>query len=102
MTGRRDYKDALRALVSWQEDCLNCGKPEDQKTARTIPDDQRPVRAVQPHRPGAEAAGAGPDAITTRAPRPAGEEMTMRADARRPPQAVHQGFREPRPSPAAA
>ena len=36
---RRDYKGALRALVSWQEDCLNCGRPEDQKTARTIPDD---------------------------------------------------------------
>lgn len=39
MTSHRDYKDALRALVSWQEDCLNWGKPEDQKTARTIPDD---------------------------------------------------------------
>lgn len=36
---RRDYKDALRAIVSWHEDCLNCGKPDDQKTARTIPND---------------------------------------------------------------
>ena len=36
---RRDYKGALRALVSWQEDCLNCGLPEDRKAARTIPDD---------------------------------------------------------------
>jgi len=39
MTGRRDYKDALRAIVSWQEDCLNCGKPDDQKAARTAPND---------------------------------------------------------------
>ena len=39
MTIRRDYKDALRAIVSWHEDCLNCGKPDDQKTARTIPND---------------------------------------------------------------
>ena len=39
MTVRRNYKEALRAIVSWQEDCLNCGKPDDQKTARTAPND---------------------------------------------------------------
>lgn len=39
MRTRRDYKAALQALVSWQEDCLNCGKPPDQKTARTVPND---------------------------------------------------------------
>ena len=39
MTIRRNYKEALRAIVSWQEDCLNCGKPDGQKTARTAPND---------------------------------------------------------------
>lgn len=36
-TIRRDYKAALEAIVSWQEHCLNWGKPN--PTARTIPDD---------------------------------------------------------------
>ena len=39
MTPRRNYKEALRAIVSWQEDCLNCGKPDDLEAARTAPDD---------------------------------------------------------------
>ena len=39
MTVRRDYKAALRAIVSWHEDCLNAGLPAERKTERTQPND---------------------------------------------------------------
>lgn len=32
-------KDALKALVSWHEDCLNAGLPPERKTERTHPTD---------------------------------------------------------------
>lgn len=35
MKPRGKYAEALRAIVSWQEDCLNAGRPQAEKTART-------------------------------------------------------------------
>jgi hypothetical protein len=39
MTVRRNYKEALQAVVSWHEDCLNAGLPAERKTERTQPND---------------------------------------------------------------
>jgi hypothetical protein len=39
MKPRGKYAEALAAIVRWHEDCLNWDKPQGEKTARSIPDD---------------------------------------------------------------